>query len=138
TWGISEAAFSGLDSHQIYQYRAFGVPGLGLKRGLEDDLVVAPYASALALLVYPQAAARNLRRLARLARLGMRGGFGYYESIDYTRQHAPKGERGVIVYAYMAHHQGMMLTAIDNVLNGNILQDRFHQDLSVQATESLL
>src|SRR5678815_741196 len=132
------AAFSALDMHQIYQYRAFGVPGLGIKRGLEQDLVVAPYASALALAVAPTAATQNLRKLSRLARLGMRGGYGYYEAIDYTRQRGPQGERGVIVYAYMAHHQGMILAAIDNVLNNDILVERFHRDRRVRATEPLL
>ncbi len=137
-WGFSESAFAALDANQVYQYRAFGVPGLGLKRGLEADLVVAPYASALALAVDPHAAIGNLKRLARLARLGMRGGYGYYEAIDYTRHHGPRGERGVIVYAYMAHHQGMSLLAIDNALNGKVMQHRFHRDPRVQAVESLL
>jgi cyclic beta-1,2-glucan synthetase len=137
-WGITEAAFSALDARQIYQYRAFGVPGLGLRRGMEQDLVVAPYASALALVVDPAAAARNLRRLSRLARLGLRGGYGYYEAIDYTRQRGPEGQRGVIVYAYMAHHQGMTLLAIDNALNDNVMQRRFHADPRVRAAEPLL
>ncbi len=137
-WGISEAAYSALDAHQIYQYQAFGVPGLGMKRGLEDDLVVAPYASALALAVAPMAATRNLRRLSRQDRLGMRGDYGFYESVDYTRQEGPQGERGVIVYSYMSHHQGMIFGAIDNVLNSEILQERFHRNPSVRATESLL
>ncbi|MCW3055771.1 MAG: glycosyltransferase 36, partial [Chthonomonadales bacterium] len=134
-WGISEAAYSALDSHQIYQYQAFGVPGLGMKRGLEDDLVVAPYASALALLVEPVAAVQNLRRLDKL---GMRRDYGFYESIDYSRQEGPEGERGVIVYSYMSHHQGMILGALDNVLNNDILQERFHRAPAVRATESLL
>ena len=134
-WGISEAAYSALDSHQIYQYQAFGVPGLGMKRGLEDDLVVAPYASALALQVEPVAAVENLRRLDKL---GMRRDYGFYESIDYSRQEGPEGERGVIVYSYMSHHQGMILGALDNVLNDDILQERFHRAPAVRATESLL
>lgn len=137
-WGISESAFSALDAHQIYQYRGFGIPGLGLKRGLEEDLVVAPYATALALVVDPPAAVQNLRRLSRLSRLGMRGGYGYYEAIDYTRQHGPHGERGVIVYAYMAHHQGMILLSIDNLLHDHAMQRRFHADPRIRATESLL
>jgi len=137
-WGISESAFSALDAHQIYQYRGFGIPGLGLKRGLEEDLVVAPYATALALAVDPAAAVQNLRRLSRLARLGMRGGYGYYEAIDYTRQHGPHGERGVIVYTYMAHHQSMILLSIDNTLNDHAMQKRFHADPRIKATESLL
>jgi cyclic beta-1,2-glucan synthetase len=137
-WGISESSFSAVDAQRIYQYRAFGVPGLGLKRGLEEDLVVAPYASALALAVSPVAAAKNLRRLSRLPHNEMRDGYGYYEAIDYTRQQSPTGRRGVIVYSYMAHHQGMILGAIDNALHDNILQERFHRDPRVRATESLL
>ena len=134
-WGVSEAAYSALDSHQIYQYQAFGVPGLGMKRGLEDDLVVAPYASALALAVDPVAAVQNLRRLDKM---GMRHDYGFYESIDYSRQEGPTGGRGVIVYSYMSHHQGMILSAIDNVLHDDILQERFHRAPAVRSTESLL
>jgi cyclic beta-1,2-glucan synthetase len=132
-WGISEAAFSALDADRTYQYRAFGVPGLGLRRGLEEDLVVSPYSSFLALAVEPVAALRNLRHMARS---GLRGAKGFYESIDYTRQQR-EGERGVIVYAYMAHHQGMSLIAINNLLNDQIVQNRFHADPRVRSTESL-
>ena len=134
-WGVSEAAFSALDSNRIYQYRAFGVPGLGIKRGLEDDVVVAPYATALALPFVPVEAVRNLEKLKQL---GMLGTYGYYESIDYTRQQKPEGDRGVVVYSYMAHHQGMILTAIDNALNNEIWQHRFHQNPNIRATESIL
>ncbi len=134
-WGISEAAYSALDARQIYQYQAFGVPGLGLKRGLEHDLVVAPYATALALPLAPDEAAKNLKVLARR---GMRGEYGFYESIDYTRQADAQGEAGVIVKTFMAHHQGMSLLAIDNLLHDDIMQKRFHADPRVQATESLL
>ncbi|MGH2367239.1 MAG: GH36-type glycosyl hydrolase domain-containing protein, partial [Chloroflexota bacterium] len=134
-WGISEAAFAVVDAGQTYQYQAFGVPGLGLKRGLEDDLVVAPYATALALAVAPREAARNLRRLGHL---GMRGPYGYYESIDYTPQRQPAGESGLIVYAYMAHHQGMTFLAIDNALSDGVMQRRFHADPRVRAAEPLL
>src|SRR5262245_62685406 len=87
-WGISESAYSRVDIHKIYQYQAFGVPSLGLKRGLEDDLVVAPYATALALMVEPVEALRNLRRLEEV---GMLGRMGFYESLDYTRQGEQKG-----------------------------------------------
>ncbi|MCL6614933.1 MAG: hypothetical protein K6U03_10045, partial [Firmicutes bacterium] len=134
-WGISEAAFSALDAHQTYQYRGFGVPGLGLKRGLEEDLVVAPYASALALAVAPVEAVRNLTRLARL---GLYGPFGFYESIDYTCARCPEGERGVIIHTYMAHHQGMILVSLANALKGGIMTARFHRDPRVRAGESLL
>ncbi|NLG83056.1 MAG: glycosyl transferase, partial [Firmicutes bacterium] len=134
-WGISEAAFSALDAYQIYQYRAFGVPGLGLKRGLEEDLVVAPYATALALAVDPVAAVMNLRRLARY---GLRGPYGFYEAIDFTRERCPAGERGVIVYAYMAHHQGMSLVSLANALLDGIMRRRFHADPRVKAAEPVL
>ncbi len=134
-WGISEAAFAGLDSNRIYQYRAFGVPGLGLKRGLEEDIVVAPYAAALALATAPVEAVANLKGLAQT---GLLGNYGFYEAIDYTHQRVPEGERGVIVRAYMAHHQGMSLIAFDNVLNGGIMQRRFHADPRVRAAEPLL
>jgi cyclic beta-1,2-glucan synthetase len=133
-WGISESAFSALDTNRIYQYRAFGVPGLGLKRGLEEDLVVSPYSSFLALAVEPAAAVRNLKRLARL---GMRSAKGFVESIDYTRQQEREGDRGVIIYAYMAHHQGMSLLALDNLLNRKVMQNRFHADPRVRAAEPL-
>jgi cyclic beta-1,2-glucan synthetase len=134
-WGISEAAYSALDAGHTYQYYAFGVPELGMKRSLDEGLVVAPYASALALPYAPGAAIENLRHLATL---GMRGDRGFYESIDYSRQRGPSGERGMVVQAYMAHHQGMALLAIDNALHEGILQDRFHADGRVLATESLL
>ncbi|MHB8992453.1 MAG: GH36-type glycosyl hydrolase domain-containing protein, partial [Chloroflexota bacterium] len=134
-WGISESAFAATDVNQIYQYQAFGVPGLGLKRGLADDLVVAPYATVLALAVAPEAALANLRRLDGS---GLRGNYGYYESIDYTWRRQPKGGHGVVVHTYMVHHLGMTLLALDNVLNSGIMQERFHSDPRVQAVEPLL
>ena len=134
-WGISESAYSGLDINRIYQYQAFGVPALGLKRGLEEDLVVAPYATALALLVEPVESIRNLKRLEKA---GMYGRMGFYESLDYTRQQERHGGNGVVVYTYMAHHQGMSLMAIDNVLNGGIMRHRFHADRRITAVEPLL
>ncbi|HVF85747.1 MAG TPA: glucoamylase family protein, partial [Abditibacteriaceae bacterium] len=134
-WGISEAAYSALDAGKTYQYQAFGVPGLGLKRGLEDDLVVAPYATCLALPIHPQAALENLHRLEAA---GLRGSYGFYESIDYTRARVPEGERGVVVRSFMVHHQGMAFLAFDNVLHGDIMQDRFHADARVIAASPLL
>jgi cellobiose phosphorylase len=134
-WGISESAFSRLDIHRIYQYQAFGVPSLGLKRGLEEELVVAPYATALALLVEPLKAVRNLRRLEAA---GMFGPMGFYESIDYTRERERQGGKGVIVYTYMGHHQGMTLMAINNLLNRSVIRRRFHADRRINAVEPLL
>jgi len=142
-WGISESAFNLTDRHGNYQYRAFGVPGLGLKRGLADDLVVAPYATALAATVAPRETVANLKRLARE---GLDGRYGYYEAIDYTprKTYDPEGEprasgrRGVVVKAYLAHHQGMSLVAFANALLGEPMVARFHLDPRVQATELLL
>ena len=134
-WGISECAYSALDSHKVYQYAAFGVPSLGLKRGLEEDLVVAPYATALALLVDP---AESIKNLKRLVKAGMYGRMGFYESLDYSRQEERRAGKGVIVYTYMAHHQGMSLMALNNVLNRGIMRQRFHGDPRIKAVEPLL
>jgi cyclic beta-1,2-glucan synthetase len=137
-WGISESAFSAIDSHKIYQYRSFGIPGVGLKRGLEEDLVVSPYSSVLALAVDPYASIKNLRNLGDKNYFNLLGKYGFYESIDFTRQKSPKGERGVTVYTYMAHHQGMILASINNLLNTDILIKRFHNDPRICGVDSLL
>jgi len=142
-WGISESAYDLVDRRGNYQYKEFGVPGLGLKRGLADELVVAPYATLLAAQLEPEEAVRNLRRLDGSGALSE---FGYVESIDFTRRRpeedgapAATGLRpGVLVKTHMAHHQGMALVAIANVLQGNRMVARFHADPRVQATELLL
>jgi len=142
-WGISESAYDLVDRLGSYQYKEFGVPGLGLKRGLADELVVAPYATALAALVEPAEAVRNLRRLESE---GAEGPFGFYDAIDYTarRPHddadpaAPRSGAGVVVKNHLAHHQGMTLVAIANVLLGDVMVERFHADRRIQATELLL
>ncbi len=134
-WGISECAYGALDANQIYQYRAFGVPNLALKPGLKDDLVVAPYATMLALLVDPSAAVENLKRLRES---GFDGPMGPYESVDFNLESTKHGERGVVIYAYMAHHQGMSLAALDDVLHHDVMVERFHGDVRVRAVESLL
>jgi cyclic beta-1,2-glucan synthetase len=134
-WGISESAYNARDIELTYQYSNFGVPGLGLKRGLGEDTVVAPYATALAAMVEPELATRNL---ARLAALGALGRYGFYEALDYTRSRLPDDTRFVIVRAYMAHHQGMTIVAIANVLLQGIMRSRFHAEPRVQATELLL
>lgn len=134
-WGMSESAYNLFDIGMNYQYRAFGVPGLGLKRGLADDVVVAPYASMLALMVLPDEACHNLQRLAKENLLGR---YGFYEAIDYTPRRLPPGKTGAIVYAYMAHHQGMGFLSIANVLLGRTMQVRFEADPSFQATMLLL
>jgi cyclic beta-1,2-glucan synthetase len=134
-WGISESAYYAQDLEGNYQYRAFGVPGLGLKRGLADDLVVAPYASFLASMLAPQAVLGNLERL-RAA--GLEGRYGFYEAIDYTADRLPKDETAVVLPTYMAHHQGMILLALDNAINGSPMQDRFHADPRMHSAELLL
>ena len=136
-WGVSESAYNVQDIEGNYQYRAFGVPGLGLKRGLGDDLVIAPYASVLAA---PLAAVDVLRNLERLARRGLSGRYGFYESIDYTPARQPEDATrpGVVLPTYMAHHQGMILVSLDNALHDFPMQRRFHVDPRVQAADLLL
>jgi cellobiose phosphorylase len=134
-WGISESCYNATDIHQVYQYRAFGVPGLGFKRGLGDDLVIAPYASALALTVMPREACRNLQTLAKQ---GFLGAFGFYEAIDYTPTRVPRGKPHAIVRSFMAHHQGMSLLAFAHVLLNQPMQRRFMSDPLARATELLL
>ena len=136
-WGISESAYTSVDRHGNYQYKAFGVPGLGLKRGLGDELVVAPYATALAVLMDPPRGTRNLRRLEEA---GLFSELGFYESIDYTDRsgRGSVSRKGTIVPAVFAHHAGMSLVAIANALTGDRMIARFHSDTRVQATERLL
>ena len=134
-WGISESAYNVRDLDLTYQYSNFGVPGLGLERGLSEDLVVAPYATALAAMIDPRAAARNF---ARLIAVGGRGFYGFYEALDYTPSRLPAGTAVAIVRAYMAHHQGMTVIALANVLRDGVMRARFHGEPIIQATELLL
>lgn len=134
-WGISESAFADLDREKTYQYKAFGVSVLGLKRGLEEQLVVAPYATLLALDVAPDMCVKNLKRLAGM---GLLSDYGYFEAMDFSRQLQREGRRGIIIEAYMAHHQGMAFLALTNFLHGNPFQRRFHSDPRVRAFEALL
>ena len=134
-WGVSESAYNARDLELTYQYSNFGVPGLGLKRGLSESLVIAPYATALAAMVDPEAAMRNFERLA--AR-GTGGRFGFCEALDYTRSRVPEGADVAIVRAFMAHHQGMTIVAIANALFDGRMRDRFHAHPGIQATELLL
>ena len=134
-WGISESAYNARDLDRTYQYSSFGVPGLGLKRGLGQNAVVAPYATALATMIDPRAAARNL---ARLAGLGARGRYGFYDALDYTPARLPDGAEVAIVRAYMAHHQGMTIVAIADALLDGAMRTRFHAEPIVRATELLL
>ncbi|HEY2436104.1 MAG TPA: glucoamylase family protein, partial [Solirubrobacteraceae bacterium] len=132
-WGISESAYNLRDRFQTYQYRTFGVPDLALKRGLDADLVVGPYASALAAMVDPT---RALANLGLLAKRGALGPWGFRDALDYTRP--SPGQRWAVVDTYMAHHLGMGLVALTNVLRGHLWQDRFHGDPLVRAAELLL
>jgi len=134
-WGISESGYYRFDANLNYQYRAFGVPGLGLKRGLEKDLVVAPYASLLALSLRPQAVVQNITRLIEQ---GMFGPYGFYEAIDYTPSRLPLGQSYGIVRSYMVHHHGMSLLALTNFLQDEVMVRRFHADPLVQSVELLL
>jgi cellobiose phosphorylase len=134
-WGMSESGYNRVDAGANYQYRAFGVPGLGLKRGLSEDLVIAPYASALALMVAPEAACVNLERLAAE---GLEGELGFYEAVDYTPSRLPRGQDSAVVRSYMAHHQGMILLSLAHLLLGQPMQQRFAADATFQATLLLL
>ena len=134
-WGISESAYNARDKDFTYQYSNFGVPGLGFKRGLSENLVIAPYATGLAAMVDPAAAAANFDRLATF---GARGRYGFYEALDFTPSRLPDGEARAIVLAYMAHHQGMTVVAIANALLDGVMRSRFHAEPGVQATELLL
>ena len=134
-WGISESAFNTRDLDQTYQYSPFGIPALGLKRGLANDLVVAPYATGLAAMVDPSAAAANFRLLAEAGGLGR---FGFYEALDFTPERLADGEAVAIVRAYMSHHQGMIIVGIANALTGGAVQDYFHAEATTRASELLL
>ncbi len=134
-WGISEAGYNRTDIHLNYQYRAFGVPGLGLKRGLAEDLVIAPYATAMALLIAPREACMNLQRLADE---GREGAYGFYESVDYTPTRLPPDEKSATIRSFMAHHQGMSLLALVNILRDYPMQRRFMACPLLKAADLLL
>jgi cellobiose phosphorylase len=134
-WGMSESGYNLIDANLNYQYRAFGVPGLGLKRGLADDVVIAPYASVLALMVAPEAACLNLQRLAAE---GLAGRFGLFEAIDYTPTRRPPAQTSAVVRSFMAHHQGMSMLALSHLLADRSMQKRFESDPQFQATLLLL
>ncbi len=134
-WGVSESAHNIRDVELTYQYSDFGVPGLGLRRGLFEDVVVAPYATALAAMLNPRAALENF---ARLEETGASGAYGFYEALDYTPSNLPKDAHVVVVRSYMAHHQGMTLVAVGNVVHDERTRSRFHAHPMVQAAELLL
>lgn len=134
-WGVSESAYNARDIDFTYQYANFGVPGLGLKRGLSENVVIAPYATGLATMVDPHAARSNF---ASMAAMGALGHYGFYEALDFTRSRLPEDARVAIVYNYMAHHQGMTIVAIANTLHDGCMRARFHAEPAIQACELLL
>ena len=134
-WGISESAFNLKDLNLNYQYKAFGIPWLGLKRGLADEMVVSPYASILAITDIPKEVVRNLKELEKN---GMYGKYGFYEAIDYTPARLRSKQKYEVVKTYMAHHQGLILLSINNLINNNILQERFMGNPDIKAVDILL
>ncbi len=134
-WGFSESAYYFLNIDLHYQYRTFGVPGLGLKRGLADEYVVAPYATMLALMVKSKISIQNLKDIEKVGGLGL---FGFYDAIDYTQSHLTEDVPFKIVKTYMVHHHGMSLIALDNFLNGCTISNNFHADRRVKSCELLL
>ncbi|MDO5495087.1 MAG: glucoamylase family protein, partial [bacterium] len=134
-WGVSESGFNARDRELNYQYSPFGVPGLGIVRGLADNVVIAPYATGLAAQLDPEAALENYRALEEF---GARGRYGYYEAVDFTPERLRRGERCAVVKNYMAHHSGMTIVAIHNVLTGGTMREWFHCEPMVRAAELLL
>ncbi|MDQ2990660.1 MAG: cyclic beta 1-2 glucan synthetase, partial [Pseudomonadota bacterium] len=134
-WGISESGYNTVDANLNYQYRAFGVPGTGMKRGLADDLVIAPYATMLGLMVDAEASCENLQRMHGL---GFMGKYGFYEAIDYTTARLPRGQDFAVIRSFMAHHQGMGFLALSYLLHDRPMQRRFESDPLFQATMLVL
>ncbi|WP_417809732.1 glucoamylase family protein [Thioclava sp.] len=134
-WGISESSYNARDLAMTYQYSNFGVPGLGLKRGLSENRVIAPYATGLAAMVDPVGAVRNYDRLASL---GAQGRYGFYEAVDFTPARLREGQDHALVRSFMAHHQGMTITSIANALQNGRLRDRFHAEPMIKGVELLL
>ncbi len=134
-WGVSESAFNSRDLLFTYQYSAFGVPGLGMKRGLGEDLVIAPYATALAAMYFPHAAVQNFQQLEKIGALGR---YGFFEALDFTPIRLAEGQRVAMVRCYMAHHQGMSLVAFDNAVHDGLMRHRFHRNPLIQAADLLL
>ncbi|NLL52356.1 MAG: glycosyl transferase family 36, partial [Peptococcaceae bacterium] len=134
-WGISESGFYSFDIQSNYQYKAFGVPGLGLKRGLSKDMVISPYSTFMALAVDFR---ESMKNLLLMKELGANGRYGLYEALDFTKSRIPFNKEFSLVKSYMAHHQGMSLISIVNTLNGNVFQTRFHREPAIRSTELLL
>ncbi len=134
-WGVSESGYNLVDVNLNYQYRAFGVPGLGLKRGLGEDLVIAPYATVMALMVQPEQAYENLMTLEKD---GFGGRYGMYEAIDYTTARLTRGQTFAIVRSFMAHHQGMAFLSLSYLLHDKPMQKRFESEAQFKAIMLLL
>ena len=134
-WGMSESAYNSRDLHFTYQYSNFGVPDLAFKRGIGKDSVIAPYATILAGMYDPKNAVKNLRHLIDLKAEGI---FGFYETLDFTKSRIPENLEFVVVKTYMAHHQGMSLVSISNIINDGLMLKRFHREPIVLSSELLL
>ncbi|MFT4016541.1 MAG: glucoamylase family protein [Agriterribacter sp.] len=134
-WGISESGYNMIDAAMNYQYRAFGVPGTGLKRGLGDDLVISPYSTIMALMVMPEEATENLRRMSSY---GFEDEFGFHEAIDYTTSRLPRGQEYALINSYMVHHQGMSFLSLSYLLLNQPMQKRFVNDVQLQSALLLL
>lgn len=134
-WGTSESGFYTFDLSLNYQYKAFGVPDLGLKRGLSNDMVISPYSTILALPFNPKESILNLKKLISN---GIEGKYGLYEAVDYTPERLPLDKSYAVVESYMAHHQGMILVSLNNFLNDNIMIKRFHSSPIIKAGEFML
>jgi len=134
-WGISESAENSTDAGLNYQYRSFGVPDLGFKRGTANDLVIAPYATALALTLKPKAACENMQRMTAA---GYEGRYGLYEAIDYTPSRLSQEHSPALIRSFMAHHQGMSFISLANFFTADLMVKRFESDPLFQATTLLL
>ena len=134
-WGISESGYHSFDIALNYQYRAFGVPHLGLKRGLLNDIVIAPYATIMAIDINPSECNSNIQRLKQI---GAEGQFGFYEAIDFTDARLDEGQKCAIVKSYMVHHQGMSMLALVNFFKDNVMQTRFHKNPQIKAVDALI
>jgi cyclic beta-1,2-glucan synthetase len=134
-WGISESSFFSFDAQTNYQYKAFGVPGLGLKRGLSKDMVVSPYSTFMAMAVDPESSLENLKQMRKK---GFNGIYGLFEAVDFTKTRVPYNQEFRIVKSYMSHHQGMAFVALSNILSNNLMQKRFHSEPAIKSVELLL
>ncbi|AOT69898.1 GH36-type glycosyl hydrolase domain-containing protein [Geosporobacter ferrireducens] len=134
-WGISESGYYGFDMLLNYQYKAFGIPELGLKRGLIDEVVISPYSTLLALPLSPKATMENIKKLIAD---GMEGIYGLYEAVDYTLERLGENSKRQIVQSFMAHHLGMSFVSLNNYFHSYIMQKRFHRNPIARVGETLL